>query len=80
MPGELTFPLVQEYVDDLVLVEEEEIKEAMALVMERMKLIIEPSGAVSVAAMLKEEEKGKNLVAVVSGGNLDIMSISEILK
>ncbi|MGI6225079.1 MAG: threonine ammonia-lyase [Peptococcales bacterium] len=80
MPGKLTFPLVQKYVDDLVLVEEEEIKQAMKLVMERMKLVIEPSGAVSIAAMLKEANKGLNLVGIISGGNLDIMEIPEILR
>jgi len=79
-PGELTFPLVQKYVDDLMLVEEEEIKQAMRLIMERMKLIVEPSGAVSVAAMLKEERRGLNLVSVISGGNLDIMKIPELLS
>jgi threonine dehydratase len=78
-PGELTFPLVQKYVDDIVLVEEDEIKFAMRLIMERMKLIIEPSGAVSVAAMLKEEKRGLNLISVVSGGNVDIMKIPELL-
>lgn len=79
IPGELTFPIIQQNTDDILLVEEAEIKQAMALIMERMKLIIEPSGAVAVAAMLKEKGKGQNLVAVVSGGNLDIMKISELL-
>jgi len=79
IPGELTFSIVQKNVDDIVLVKETEIKQSMALIMERMKLIVEPSGAVSVAAMLKEKGKGQNLVAVVSGGNLDIMKISEML-
>ncbi|MDK2824375.1 MAG: threo-3-hydroxy-L-aspartate ammonia-lyase [Clostridia bacterium] len=79
IPGEITFPIVQKKVDDIILVEEGEIKEAMKLVLERMKLVIEPSGAVSVAAMLKEKGEGKNLVAVVSGGNLDIMKIAEII-
>ena len=79
IPGELTFPIVQKYVDELVLVDEFEIKNAMKMIMERMKLIIEPSGAVSFAAMLKEEGKGLNLVSVISGGNLDIMKIQELL-
>jgi len=79
IPGELTFPIVQKYVDELVLVDEHEIKNAMQMIMERMKLVIEPSGAVSVAAMLKEEGKGLNLVSVISGGNLDIMKIQELL-
>lgn len=80
IPGKLTFPLIRQYVDDLVLVEEDEIKRAMKLIMERMKLVIEPSGAVSVAAMLKEKQKGLNLVSVISGGNLDIMKISALMS
>lgn len=76
-PGEITFPLVQKYVDNIVLVEEDEIKAAMALYMERMKLIVEPSGAVTLAAMLKEEPLKQNLVGIVSGGNVDITKISQ---
>lgn len=79
IPGELTFPLVQQYVDDLILVDEDEIKRAMEMVMQRMKFIIEPSGAVSVAGMLKDEGKDLNLVSVISGGNLDIRMISDLL-
>lgn len=76
-PGEITFPLVQKYVDNIVLVEEDEIKAAMALYMERMKLIVEPSGAVTLAAILKEEALNQNLVGIVSGGNVDITKISQ---
>ncbi|MFZ5945473.1 MAG: threonine ammonia-lyase [Bacillota bacterium] len=79
IPGEKTFSLVQRYVDDVVLVEEREIKDALKMVMERMKVIIEPSGAVPIAAMLKEKATGAGLLSVVSGGNLDIMKIPELL-
>ena len=67
---------MQKYVDNIVLVEEDEIK-AMALYMERMKLIVEPSGAVTLAAILKEEALNQNLVGIVSGGNVDITKISQ---
>ena len=79
-PGELTFPLVQKYVDDIVLVEEREIKLAMALYMERLKLVVEPSGAVTLAAILKEKGSKQDLVAIVSGGNVDYNTISDYFK
>ena len=68
---------MQKYVDNIVLVEEDEIKAAMALYMERMKLIVEPSGAVTLAAILKEEALNQNLVGIVTGGNVDITKISQ---
>ncbi|HET7578485.1 MAG TPA: threonine/serine dehydratase [Bacillales bacterium] len=71
-PGDLTFPVIQKYVDDIVLVSEEEIKEAFSFLLERMKQLVEPSGAVSVAAAMtnKAGVHGKNVVAVISGGNV----------
>jgi threonine dehydratase len=78
-PGELTFPLVSRYVDEVVLVNEEEIKSAFSLVLTRMKQLIEPSGAVSVAAALSHKEQGKRIVAVVSGGNVDTAAIPALL-
>ncbi|WP_340085161.1 threonine/serine dehydratase [Siminovitchia sp. FSL H7-0308] len=71
IPGELTFPIVQRYVDDIVLVEENEIKEAFTSVFTLMKQVIEPSGAVSIAGVLKRKAEGKRVVALVSGGNVD---------
>jgi threonine dehydratase len=79
IPGELTFPIVTRYVDDIVLVSEEQIKSAFTLVLERMKQVIEPSGAVSVAAALAREAAGKRIVAIVSGGNVDISVIPSLL-
>ena len=78
MPGELTFPMIQSYLDDLVLVEEAEICQAMHLCLERFKLLAEPSGAVSVAAARREGAAyGKRAVAIVSGGNGDLARLAE---
>lgn len=75
MPGELTFPVVQRYVDDIVLVSEEEIRRASRHLLERVHQAVEPSGAVSVAAALRE---GGRAVAVISGGNLELSGLSGV--
>ncbi|WP_174616402.1 threonine ammonia-lyase [Virgibacillus ihumii] len=79
IPGELTFPVIQRYVDDIVLVEEEAIKEAFSMVLTRMKQVIEASAAVSVAAALRSTPNGKRMVALVSGGNIDNNVIQSLL-
>ncbi|WP_144463348.1 threonine ammonia-lyase [Siminovitchia fortis] len=80
IPGELTFPVVQRYVDDIVLVDEESIKKAFIYVLTRMKQVIEPSGAVSVAGAMKRNPGSKRIVALISGGNVDTDFIPKLLK
>jgi threonine dehydratase len=73
-PGEITLPLVERWVDDLVVVREDEIAEAMVWLLERSKLVVEGGGAVGVAALLGGELKppGRGAtVIVLSGGNVD---------
>jgi threonine dehydratase len=72
--GTLTFPLLQRYVQQIVTVAEEEIIEAMHFVWERMKLVIEPSAAVPVAALLagKVDLSGRRVGVILSGGNVDL--------
>ncbi|WP_368653817.1 threonine/serine dehydratase [Ornithinibacillus sp. 4-3] len=81
-PGELTFPVLQKYLDDIVLVSEEEIRNAFSFVMERMKQLIEPSSATTIAAAMhhKLDLKGKRVVSLISGGNVDLEKISGLLK
>lgn len=81
-PGNLTFPIVSTYLDELVLISEDEIKEAFQFTLERTKQIIEPSSAVTIAAILsgKFEAEGKNIVAVMSGGNIDLNEIGKFLQ
>lgn len=74
-PGELTWPIVQRYVDDIVLVSDDEIREACRYLLERVKQVVEPSGAVSVAAARRA---GGRAVAVVSGGNIDLSGVSGV--
>jgi threonine dehydratase len=68
-PGSLTFPVVQRYVDEIVLVSENEIREACRYLLAVRKQAVEPSGAVSVAAALRG---GGKAVALISGGNIDL--------
>lgn len=75
--GELTFPIVKALVRRIVTVEEASIMNAMRLVWERMKLVVEPSGAVPLAALLEEAVpvRGKRVGIILSGGNVDLSSL-----
>jgi threonine dehydratase len=73
-PGEITLPLVQRWVDDLVVVGEDDVAEAMVWLMERSKLVVEGGGAVGVAALLAGQVSPAatgSTVIVLSGGNVD---------
>ncbi|MBI4543722.1 MAG: threonine ammonia-lyase [Gemmatimonadetes bacterium] len=80
--GELTFPLLQKYVDDIVAVGEEEIAGAVHLLLERQKVVAEGAGAVPLAALIgrKIPLLGHDVVAaVVSGGNIDVTMVERII-
>lgn len=68
-----TFTIIKENVEEILLVDDEEIKEAMKLIWERMKIVIEPSSAVPLAALLKNKNKfaNKKVGIIISGGNID---------
>lgn len=72
--GTRTFPIIRDNIDKIVRVREEDIINAMKLVWERMKIIIEPSSAVAVAATIKEKRtvQGKKIGIILSGGNVDL--------
>ena len=80
--GRLTFPLLLEYVDDMVTVSEDAILDAMFFLWERMKLVVEPTGALAVAALLSGAvvAPGKRIGVIVSGGNVDIAKVAEWKK
>jgi threonine dehydratase len=80
--GDLTFPIIERYVDELVSVGEDEIAAAILLLLEREKTVAEGAGAVPIAALLSgvlSVEPGSIVVAVLSGGNIDINMISRII-
>tara|TARA_R110002073_G_scaffold334200_2_gene523230 strand:+ start:12342 stop:13277 length:936 start_codon:yes stop_codon:yes gene_type:complete len=75
--GDQNFPIILEHVDHVIRVTEEEIVSAMRFVWERMKIVIESSSAVAVAAVFKEKEffKGKKVGVIISGGNVDLNNL-----
>ena len=81
-PGDLTFDLVRQYVDDVVTVEESEIAGAILRVLEKQKLVAEGAGAVGIAAAMygKVDVKGKKVCALLSGGNVDVTMLERIIN
>jgi threonine dehydratase len=82
MAGDLTFPIVQRYVDDVVLVDDDEIMSAMSDLLFSAKLLAEGAGAAATAAVLagKVPVGGRRVVAVLSGGNVDASRVREVLS
>ena len=80
-PGTLTYALCKEYVDEVVTVSEEEIAAAILVLLEKMKMVAEGAGAVSVAAAMfgKVDLIHRKCVAVLSGGNIDVNLLSKII-
>ena len=82
-PGELTLPLVAQYVDEVVTVSDDEVAQAMVLLLERSKLVVEGAGAASVAALLAgkiEAPSDGEICAVLSGGNVDAARLVECIR
>ena len=75
--GSKTFPIIKQYVQHIYTVSDAEIVDAMRLIWERMKIVVEPSGAVTLAVMLKHKEafSGKRVGNIVSGGNVDLAKL-----
>lgn len=80
--GEITFPIIQKRVDEIVTVEEDEIASAILLLMERKRIVAEGAGATPVAALLSKQVKIKprKLVLVISGGNIDVHLLDRIIE
>lgn len=80
--GKRNFEIIMKYVDDVITVSDEDVVEMMRFFFERMKIVVEPTGAVAPAAIMKNKLgiKGKKVCAVISGGNIDTDLIHMILK
>ena len=82
-PGEITRPLVDQWLDDIVVVDENAVADAMVLLMERAKLFVEGAGAVGVAALMSERvapsERGVTCV-ILSGGNVDLGVVPGLIR
>ena len=82
-PGELTLPLVERWIDEVVTVSDDEVAEAMVLLLERSKLVVEGAGAVGVAALMRgkiEPPPDGEVCVVLSGGNVDASLLAECIR
>lgn len=81
-PGDITQAIINEYVDDIVTVSDADISSAILILLERNKQVVEPAGAVSLAAVIsgKVDVKDKRAVCVLSGGNIDVSFIHRIIE
>ncbi len=81
-PGKLTFEIVRELVDDIVLVSEDEIRNSMIALIQRNKVVTEGAGALACAALLSGKLdhyiQGRKTVCIISGGNIDLSRVSQI--
>ena len=79
-PGDKVFPYVQKNVDRIITIDDSELVEAFLDVMERHKMVVENAGLLPVAALRHLEYKGKNVVSVLSGGNMDVITMSSLVQ
>lgn len=81
-PGIMNFELVKRYIDDIFLVEDHQIIKTMFLLMERMKTVVEPAGAASLAYLLSERQSKprSNIVSIISGGNVDMYLLGQVVS
>ena len=79
-PGDLVFPYVQKNVDQVLTIEDGELVEAFLDMTERHKMVVENSGLLTVAALRHLDCQGKNVVSVLSGGNMDVITLSSLVQ
>ena len=79
-PGDLVFPYVQKNVDHIITIPDAELVEAFLDVMEKHKMVVENSGLLTVAALKHLDLQGKNVVSVLSGGNMDVITMSSLVQ
>ena len=78
--GEKPFEYIKEYVDGIITVSDYELMDAFLVLVEKHKLVAENSGILSLAALKKLNEKNKKVVSLISGGNIDVLSISSMIN
>jgi threonine dehydratase len=79
-PGDIVFPYIQKYVDDIVTIEDPKLVDVFLDMMESHKMVVENAGLLAVAALKSIDVKGKNVVALLSGGNMDVITISSLVQ
>ena len=80
IPGSITFDIVKDYVDDIITIDDEDLIEAIFLLIEKHKIVAEATGALPIAALKKLNMKNKKVVSVISGGNIDVLTMSSLLN
>lgn len=79
-PGDLIFPYIQESIDEIITIEDAELVDAFLDMMEKHKMIVENAGLLTVAALKHLSCQGKNVVPVLSGGNMDVITVSSLVQ
>ena len=79
-PGSVIFPYIQKNVDEIITVEDEELIVAFLDIMENHKMVVENSGLLTVAALKHLDLKGKKVVSILSGGNMDVITMSSVVQ
>ena len=79
-PGDKIFPYLQKNIDDIITIHDSELVDAFLDMMERHKMIVENAGLLTIAALNHLDCKGKNVVPVLSGGNMDVITISSLVQ
>ncbi|SFB45675.1 threonine ammonia-lyase [Clostridium frigidicarnis] len=79
-PGDLAFEIVKEYVDDIITISDEEVADSIFTLVEKHKIVAEATGALTIAALKKLDFKGKKVVPIISGGNIDILMLTSLLN
>ena len=79
-PGDLVFPYVQSNVDEFLAIEDDELVDAFLDIMENHKMVVENAGLLTVAALKHLDCKGKNVVSILSGGNMDVITMASLVQ
>jgi threonine dehydratase len=79
-PGDIVFPYVQKYVDDIITIEDSQLVNVFLDMLESHKMVVEHAGLLAVAALQHLDVQGKKIVSVLSGGNMDVITISSLVQ
>jgi threonine dehydratase len=79
-PGDIVFPYIQKYVDDIITIEDSKLVDVFLDMMESHKMVVENAGLLSVATLKELGVRSKNVVALLSGGNMDVITISSLVQ
>ena len=79
-PGDLVFPYIQENVDEFITIDDDELVDTFLDIMENHKMVVENAGLLSVAALKHLKCKGKNIVSILSGGNMDVITMASLVQ